>query len=44
MTEPGDLDDLLHHSGEYVDPVLPFDWKNLPHEPVGPYGHRARAA
>lgn len=44
MTEPDDFDDLLDDSGAYVDPVLPFDWKSLPHEPVGPYGHRARAA
>lgn len=44
MTEPDDFDDLLHHSAAYVDPVLPFDWKNLPHEPVGPYGYRPRAA
>lgn len=43
MPEPDDIGHLLTELSEYEDPVLPFAWKDLPHEPVGPYGYRARA-
>jgi hypothetical protein len=44
MPEPDDFDHLLANLDECEDPVLPFDWKNLPHEPVGLNGYRPRAA
>ncbi|MCM2327196.1 MAG: hypothetical protein NDI88_04850, partial [Lysobacter sp.] len=34
---------MLTELSEYEDPVLPFAWKDLPREPVGPYGYRAHA-
>ena len=43
MPEPDDFGHLLEELGEYEEPLLPFDWKDLPHEPVGPNGYRARA-
>ncbi len=44
MPEPDDFDDPFEDLGSYEAPVLPFDWKSLPHEPVGPNGYRPRAA
>jgi hypothetical protein len=39
--DPGDLEESLAGTPSR-DPVLPFDWKTLPHEPVGFRGYRAR--